>query len=250
MRIALLLACMSLVLGAEDFLHRSVSSDPAEPAEPCYATVDGTSPFEEVCYSPLVELTNGFTLRDYSDANALATLYHLHAPASLGTYDYALNETTISLLNYFLGPGNAGGVAQFNLLSVPLLLRPPTAADKRYIASMAFAPSQFPVGSVPVPVKKGSPYNQTLELLGVKGASVVMAVQHARRATLPGQKHFDALCATLETNLAALAIPIWVVDTASQYTPMHARYWGRDFPGPYDFECWMEVVKTQEALGA
>lgn len=82
---------MSLVLGAEGVLHRSVSSDPAEP---CYATVDGTSPFEEVCYSPLVELTNGFTLRDYSDANALATLYHLHAPASLGTYDYALNETT------------------------------------------------------------------------------------------------------------------------------------------------------------
>ena len=125
MRIALLLACMSLVLGAEDVLHRSVSSDPAEP---CYATVDGTSPFEEVCYSPLVELTNGFTLRDYSDANALATLYHLHAPASLGTYDYALNKTTISLLNYFLGPGNAGGIAQFNLLSVPLLLRPPTVS--------------------------------------------------------------------------------------------------------------------------
>ena len=215
-----------------------------DPPEPCYAQVDGSSPFEEVCYSPLVELPNGFTLRDYSGDNALATLYHLHAPAAFGPYDYALNETTVALLNYFLGPGNAAGAAQFNLLTVPLLLRPPTAADPRWIASMALAPSQFPVGSVPVPVAKGSPYNQTLELLGRAGASVVMAVQHARRATLPGQKQFDALCSTLEKNLAALAIPIWAVDTESQYTPMHARYWGRDFPGPYDYECWMAVVKT------
>lgn len=215
-----------------------------DPAEPCYAQVDGSSPFEEVCYSPLVELTNGFTLRDYSGDNALATLYHVHAPASLGSYDFALNETTRVLLDYFLGPGNAGGVAQFTLLTVPLLLRPPTVTDRRWIASMALAPSQFPVGSVPVPVAKGSPFNQTLELLGGTGANVVIAVQHAKTASLPGQKQFDALCATLEANLAALAIPIWAVDTTSPYTPMHARYYGRDFPGPYDFECWMAVVRT------
>ena len=216
----------------------------ASAGEPCYGQLDGTRPFETVCYKLLVNLSSGMSLREYANEDAAANLVVFSAASTLQPYNFALNTTTSVLLLYFTGPGNELQQRLEQELTVPLVLRPPSAVHDKWQTIMAIAPSQVPPGSAPVPVNSALvPGEQcTLQLLAGGTDSLIIAVQRAVLAQLPQQADFVKLCAKLQLHLKT-SLPGWRVDPASQFTPSHARYYSQAYEGPsFEIECWMGVV--------
>jgi hypothetical protein len=213
-------------------------------SEPCYDQLDGTRPFETVCYKLLANLSNGLSLREYANEDAAANLVVFSAASTLQPYSTALNTTTGIMLLYFTGPGNELQLPLVKELTVPLLLRPPSAAHDQWQTIMAIAPSSVPAGSAPVGVNSAlDPGEQcTLQLLAGGADSLTIAVQRAVLKTPPVQGDFTKLCAKLQLHLKT-SLPGWHVDPQSQFTPSHAHYYGQAYKGPsFVIECWMGVV--------
>lgn len=212
----------------------------AAAAAPCFGRLNETFPFEEVCYETIVNGTDGLELREYAaGAGAAATLVTFNASSAITTYQEALELTSFYVIDYFIGPGNALNKSLLSSRTVPLSLRPPSAANPSWRAAMALAPSHWPAGKTPP--KPG--YGIELLPLGSGGGkqAVRLAVQRASSSQSPQPADFDALCARLRAAVAA-QLPAYAVDDASPFSPTHARYFGFEYFGDlYEFECWMGV---------
>ena len=75
------------------------------------------------------------------------------------------------------------------------------------------------------------------------GGPLLLAVQRASSDVSPQPADFDALCAKLKAGVKA-QLPGYELDAASPLTPTHARYFGFEWLGPFDFECWSGVKKV------
>ena len=215
----------------------------ASAAAPCFGRLNDTYAFEEVCYKVLKNGTGGLQLREYAaGAGALATLVTYNASQSTSPYQEALMLTSFYVIEYFIGPGNALNKSLLPSRTIPLALRPPSAANPSWLAFMAIAPSQFPPGTVPPKPR----YGTELAPLGGRGGkeAVLLATKRASTSESPQPSDFDALCASLKA-----AVPLqfagYEVDDASVYSPTHARYYGFEFFGDvYTYECWIGVKKV------
>jgi len=205
-------------------------------AAPCYGRLNDTYKFEEVCYKQLFNGTDGFSLREYASG---ATLVSYDASDAITVYQEALMETSFYVIEYFIGPGNALNKSLLSSRTVPLALRPPSAANPTWRGTMALAPSLWPAGKTPPKPAYG------VELLPLGGKRpVLLAVQRASTSQSPQPSDFDALCAGLRAAVAS-QLPAYAVDDASPFTPTHARYFGFEFFGQnYDYECWLGVKKA------
>ena len=148
-------------------------------------------------------------------------------------------ETSFYVLEYFIGPGNALNKSLLSSRTVPLTLRPPSAANPAWRGAMALAPSLWPAGKTPPQPAYG------VELLPFGGKRpVLLAVQRASTSQSPQPSDFDALCAGLRAAVAS-QLPAYAVDEASPFTPTHARYFGFEFYGEaFEYECWLGVEKA------
>ena len=196
---------------------------------PCYDALDGAR-FETPCFRTLVNTSRGaLTVRDFAGADAATRLVTYAAPSSITTYQEALMLTTFYLINYF---------TNHSLLAsrtVPVTLRPPSPAHDEWVAQMALAPSKWPPGSEPP-----APLPPTA--LAPRGR-VTLAALRATAQQPPQPADFDALCAQLRAAVAAELLA-WRVDEASPITPTHARYFGEEWDGPWEIECWVGVVRA------
>jgi hypothetical protein len=207
----------------------------AAAASRCTDTFNDGQLFETVCYTLLVNASGGLSLRLYSGANADAMLVTTNASSSITTYQEALELTAFSILTYF--SENKLDASR----TVPLTLRPPTAAHDEWLAWMALAPSRWPPGSKPPP---GGNVEVTIEPLGGGKGNVTLAALRVASEQSPQPSDFDALCAKLKLAVGK-QLPGWSVDNASPFSPTHARYYGQMYTGsPWVIECWVGVVKV------
>ena len=217
----------------------------APPAAPCYGRLNATFRFEEPCFEVLHNGTGGLSLREYPAAEAArggVSLVAYNASASITTYQEALEMTGYYVIEYFVGPGNARNESLLASRTVPLALRPPTPEHNEWLGWMALAPSKWPAGKTP----PAPTYGIELLPLGMGAAAadpLLVAVLRVSSSESPQPSDFDAACAKLEAGVAA-QLPGYAVSKASPFTPTHARYFGYEFyEGPFDFECWVGVVK-------
>lgn len=206
-------------------------------AAPCFGRLNETVKFEEVCYVSLFNGTDGLQLREYAGDSASATLVSFNASSSITSYEEALELTTFYVIEYFVGPGNAQNKSLLSSRTVPLSLRPPSAANPAWRATMALAPSHWPAGKAPP--KPG--YGIELQPLGGGKQTVLLAVQRASSAQSPQPADFDALCARLRTAVGA-QLPKYAIDDDSPFSPTHARYYGFEYYGTFEYECWLGVT--------
>ena len=209
----------------------------AAAAAPCFGRLNETYVFGEVCYVSLFNGTGGLSLREYAvGAGAAATLVSFNASDSITTYQEALELTSYYVIEYFVGNGNAQNKSLLSSRTVPLALRPPSAAHPTWRATMALAPSHWPAGKAP---PKPS-YGIELQPVGGKQA-VLLAVQRAATAQSPQPADFDAVCASLRAAVKK-QLPKYAVDDASPFSPTHARYFGFEYDGGlFEHECWLGV---------
>ena len=215
----------------------------AAAAAPCFGRLNDTVAFEEVCFEVLFNGSDGLQLREYAaGAGAAATIVSYNASNAITVYQEALMETSYYVIEYFIGNTNALNKSLLSSRTVPLTLRPPSAANPTWRATMALAPSRWPAGAAPpAPL-----YGVELAPLGGRGGkqALQLAVQRASSNGAPQPEDFDALCARLRAAVAA-QLPTWAVNDASAFTPTHARYYGFEFYGDtYEFECWMGVKRV------
>ena len=212
-------------------------------AAPCYGRLNG-EPFEEVCYTLLHNGTGGLQLREYAPGvGAAATLVTHSGSSAITVYQEALEQTSFYVIDYYVG-GNAANTSLLSSRTVPLALRPPSAANPGWLAFMALAPSLWPSGKAPPKPL----YDTALEPLGGGGAGepVLLAVQRISSdngSPQPLPDEFDALCDELRNGVTT-QLPGYKVDDASPFTPTHARYYGENFEGTFEFECWLGVTKA------
>jgi len=210
---------------------------------PCFGRLNETYAFEEVCYDVLFNGTGGLELREYAaGAGSAATLVTYNASSAITTYQEALEMASFYVIEYFVGPGNALNTSLLSSRTVPLALRPPSALNPSWRASMALAPSLWPAGSRP----PAPAYGVELAPLGGRGGrqAVRLASMRAETNESPQPADFDVLCAALRAAVAA-QLPRYAVDEASPFTPTHARYFGFEFYGDkYEYECWVGVARA------
>ena len=168
------------------------------------------------------------SVRAYTGASAKAFAVSYPAPATITTYQEALELASFYIIEYFVNKSIA------DARTVPLTLRPPTPAHNEWVAQMALAPSRWPPGSKPPP----PPYAPTA--VGPLGAETLAALRVTMQQS-PQPSDFDALCARLRAAVPK-ELPAWKVDEASPVSPTHARYDGSDWEGPWLIECWVGVV--------
>ena len=206
----------------------------AAPAR-CLGHLNHTYLLESVCFETIFSGADGLTLREYSGANASATLVSFNVSATQ-IYQEALEMSTFYVISYFAGEGNAANKSLVAARTVPLVLRPPTREHNEWVSHMALAPSRFPPGShAPAPN-----WDISLRPLG----SVTLAVLHATLDQSPQPADFDALCSRVEAAVKK-QLPAWAIDAASPYSPSHARFDSYEFyEGPFDIECWWGVKKV------
>jgi hypothetical protein len=201
-----------------------------------------TYPFEEVCFKALFNGSASLQLREYAaGAGAAATLVAYNASASITTYQEALEMTSYYVIEYFVGSTNAENKSLLSSRTVPLALRPPSAANPNWLGFMALAPSRWPPGAAP----PAGRYGVELEPRGGRRGKEAVLVAARRAATneSPQPDDFDALCKQLTAAVAA-QLPAYRVDEASVYTPTHARFYGFEYIGDlYEYECWVGVKK-------
>jgi len=215
----------------------------AAAAAPCFGRLNDTYAFEEVCYKPLKNGTGGLQLREYAaGGGAGATLVVYNATQPISVYQEALELTSFYVIEYFIGPGNALNKSLLASRTVPLALRPPSAANPSWLAFMAIAPSRLPPGAEPPKPTYGT---QLLPLGGRGGKEAqLLAVKRASTSEVPQPADFDALCASLKAAVPS-EFAGYEVDEASMYSPTHARFYGFEFYGDnYDYECWLGVKKV------
>ena len=215
----------------------------ASAAAPCFGRLNETFPFEEVCYKVLINGTGALQLREYAaGAGAAATLVTFNASNTITVYQEALEMTAFYVIDYFIGASNALNKSLLSARTVPLALRPPSAANPGWLGFMAAAPSKFPPGAaLPKPL-----YGLELAPLGAGGGeeAVLIAAKRAVLYETPQPSDFDALCASLKAGVAK-QLPGYRVDEASVYTPTHARFFGFEFfGGTFEIECWVGVKKA------
>ena len=236
-RRALLVAVTSSVAFAA---AATAAAAPAAP--PCFGILNSTFAFEEACYTVLHSGTGGLSLREYPAAAASGgvTLVAYNASASITVYQEALEMTGYYVIEYFVGPVNARNESLLSSRTVPLLLRPPTPEHDSWLGFMALAPSKWPAGRKP----PAALYDAELLPLGMGGAGpLLLAVQRTTSNFSPQPSDFDALCAKLAAGIKK-QLPGYEADPASPFSPTHARYFGFEWVGPFDMECWMGVKKV------
>ena len=215
----------------------------ASAAAPCFGRLNDTFPFEEACFKVLYNGTDALQLREYAaGAGAAATLVTYNASNAITVYQEALEMTGFYVIDFFVGNANALNKSLLSARTVPLALRPPSAANPGWLGFMAAAPSMFPPGkALPKPL-----YGIELAPLGGRGGTeaVLLAVQRASTSESPQPSDFDDLCANLRAGVTK-QLPGYRVNEASVYTPTHARYFGFEFYGDsYEYECWVGVKKA------
>ena len=202
---------------------------PVNAKQPCYDSFNGDTRLETVCYQILANgTTPGLSVRSYAGADAAALVVYSNASSSITTYQEALMLTSFYVIDYFTSHNLTAS------RTVPLTLRPPTPVHDAWLGQMALAPSRWPPGSKP-PRGEVAP-------LGGGAAEVTLAVFRVVMQQPPQPSDFDALCAKLEAAVKA-ELPGFKVDSASPFSPTHARYSGELWDGPWLIECWVGVEK-------
>ena len=218
----------------------AASAAAAPAAAPCFGLLNSTFRFEEACYTVLHNGTGGLSLREYPAAAASGgvTLVAYNASAAITVYQEALEMTGFYVIEYFVGPVNARNESLLSSRTVPLALRPPTPEHDSWLGFMALAPSKWPAGRKPPAALDDA----ELLPLGMGGAAgpLLLAVQRATSDSPPQPSDFDALCAKLAAGIKK-QLPGYEADPASPFSPTHARYFGFEWVGPFDMECWMGV---------
>jgi hypothetical protein len=222
----------SLFVAAAALLASTTS---ASASPPCYGPYDRTSKLETPCARILASSpSDSLTIRAYVNGVDVHVAEYA-IPASVTTYQEAFELGAYTVVGYFVGYTNAKNESLLTSRTVPLVLRPPTAHNKEWLARMALAPSLWP------PTRKvvEPTYNVTLAPL----TNATIAVQYRLIDQSPQPSDLAALCKELDTNVAKLGG--WTVDPTSPFTYSHAYFNGRDYDmGPFDIECYAGVVKA------
>ena len=206
-------------------------------APPCSASFNNATQLETPCYKVVHQATTKdglpLELRRYSGSEAIVAASN--ASAEITVYQEALTMTAYYLIEYLKGPGNVQNKSLLTSRTVPLTLHPPTPSRNFWLGRMALAPSKWPAHSTPpAPVK-----NELLDIAPLGKGTFLLASVRKQYQETPQPSDFDALCATLTSNLGLLGATL---DPSSIYSPAHAYYFGFENLGADDAECWLGVT--------
>lgn len=212
-----------------------VTSTSAPDAAPCYGPFNHTYKLETPCFKVLAS-SGDLSVREFVGGKHV-TLVEKALPSSITIYQEAVTIGTYDVIGYLMGYYNTRNESLLSSRTVPLVVRPPAPQHADWVVHMALAPSLWPAARARVPPTPGN--NITLAPLG----AAAVAVQYKLFELSPQPADLDALCKTLDANLAALGG--WALDADSQVTHSYAFYSGYMFyDGPWDVECWAGVVKA------